>query len=319
MRKTKTLVAVALSAGLLLAACGDDNESSTADTTATAEETTTAETTATGDGAVTADTSPDPAALAGVGNDCTKGKTLEEGVLTIGTGSPAYSPWVENDAPESGEGFEAAVAYLVAEAMYFSKENVKWVRTTFDEAIQPGAKNFDFNLQQYSITDERKKTVSFSDPYYTSNQAIVGFADSRAAGAKSVADLKDLKFGAQAGTTSLDFINEVIKPSSEPFVYDDNAGAKAALEAKQVDAIVLDLPTAFYVSAVEIEGTKVIGQFPANAGSGADEFGMVFDLDNPLVECVNTALALLKENDLLAAIETQWLSAKTGAPVIATE
>ena len=290
MRKTTPLVALALAAGLFLAACGDDGDSSTGDAAAT-----------------------------GSGNDCTAEKTLADGKLTIGTGNPAYSPWVENDAPESGEGFEAAVAYAVAEELGFAKENVTWVRTTFDEAIQPGTKNFDFNLQQYSITDERKKTVSFSDPYYTSNQAIVGFADSKAAGATSIADLKDLKFGAQAGTTSLDFITEVIAPSSEPFAYDDNAGAKAALEAKQVDAIVLDLPTAFYVSAVEIEGTKVIGQFPANAGTGADEFGLVFDLENPLVECVNTALAALKDGGELAAIEKQWLSDKTGAPVIATE
>ena len=310
MRKTKSLAALALTAGLLLAACGDDSDSSTADTTAASEETATADTTAAAEG---------DAAATGTGNECTAGKTLEEGKLTIGTGNPAYSPWVENDAPESGEGFEAAVAYAVAEELGFSKDTVTWVRTSFDEAIQPGAKNFDFNLQQYSITDERKKTVSFSDPYYTSNQAIVGFADSAAANATSIADLKDLKFGAQAGTTSLDFITEVIAPSSEPFAYDDNAGAKAALEAKQVDAIVLDLPTAFYVSAIEIEGTKVIGQFPANAGSGADEFGLVFDLDNPLVECVNTALAALKDGGELAAIEKQWLSDKTGAPVIATE
>ncbi len=310
MRKTKSLAALALTAGLILAACGEDSDSSTADTTAASEETATADTTAAAEGA---------AAAAGTGNECTAGKTLEEGKLTIGTGNPAYSPWVENDAPESGEGFEAAVAYAVAEELGFSKDTVTWVRTSFDEAIQPGAKNFDFNLQQYSITDERKKTVSFSDPYYTSNQAIVGFADSAAANATSIADLKDLKFGAQAGTTSLDFITEVIAPSSEPFAYDDNAGAKAALEAKQVDAIVLDLPTAFYVSAVEIEGTKVIGQFPANAGSGADEFGLVFDLENPLVECVNTALAALKDGGELSAIEKQWLSDKTGAPVIATE
>jgi polar amino acid transport system substrate-binding protein len=307
MRKPiRPLASIALVAGLLLAACGDDSDSTTTDTTATADAT--ADTTATGDTTATA-----------AGSDCAAGKTLEDGKLTIGTGNPAYSPWVENDAPESGEGFEAAVAYAVAEELGFTGENVAWVRTSFDEAIQPGAKNFDFNLQQYSITDERKKTVSFSDPYYTSNQAIVGFADSAAANAASIADLKDLKFGAQAGTTSLDFITEVIAPSSEPFAYDDNAGAKAALEAKQVDAIVLDLPTAFYVSAVEIEGTKVIGQFPANAGSGADEFGMVFDLDNPLVECVNTALAALKDSGELADIEKQWLSDKTGAPVIATE
>jgi polar amino acid transport system substrate-binding protein len=203
--------------------------------------------------------------------------------------------------------------------MGFSDESVTWVRTGFDEAIQPGAKNFDFNLQQYSITDERKKTVSFSDPYYTSNQAIVGFADSAAANATSIADLKDLKFGAQAGTTSLEFITSVIQPSTEPFVYDDNAGAKAALEAKQIDAIVLDLPTAFYVSAVEIEGTKVIGQFPATDAVAADNFGLLLDLDSPLGECVNAALATLRDDGTLDAIVAEWLSEYVEAPVISLE
>jgi polar amino acid transport system substrate-binding protein len=139
------------------------------------------------------------------GNDCTAGKTLAEGKITIATGNPAYEPWVVGDAPESKEGFEAAVAYAVAAEMGFSDENVVWVRTGFDEAIQPGAKNFDFNLQQYSITDERKQTVSFSDPYYTTNQAIVGLEGSAAVGA-SLADLKKLKLGAQVGTTSLAYI-----------------------------------------------------------------------------------------------------------------
>ncbi|MGA0063970.1 MAG: ABC transporter substrate-binding protein [Ilumatobacteraceae bacterium] len=255
----------------------------------------------------------------GTGNDCTAGKTLDEGVLTIATGNPAYFPWVIDDAPETKQGFEAAVAYAVANEMGFSDESVTWVRTGFDEAIQPGAKNFDFNLQQYSITDERKATVSFSDPYYTTNQAVVGFADSPVASATSIAELKDLKFGAQAGTTSLEFITSVIQPSTEPFVYDDNAGAKAALEAKQIDAIVLDLPTAFYVSAVEIEGTAVIGQFPATDAVGADNFGLLFDLDNPLVECVNTALASLRDNGRLDAIVAEWLSEYVEAPVISLE
>lgn len=242
--------------------------------------------------------------------------TITEGTLTIGTGTPAYSPWVENDAPESGEGFEAAVALAVAEELGYTGDAVTWVRTTFDEAIQPGAKNFDFNLQQYSITPERSETITFSDPYYTTNQAVVALADSAAAGATSTADLVDVKFGAQAGTTSLDFITNVIKPSTEVFVYDDNAGAKAALEAGQIDAIVVDLPTAFYIAAVEIEGASVIGQFPADAGGSADEFGMVFEKDNPLADCVNTALATLTSNGTLAAIEQEWLSDKTGAPVI---
>lgn len=253
----------------------------------------------------------------GTGNECTAGKTIADGTLTIATGNPAFSPWVENDAPESGEGFEAAVAYAVAGELGFADENVAWVRTGFDEAIQPGAKNFDFNLQQYSITPEREETVSFSEPYYTTNQAIVGYPDSLAGGATSVADLKGLKFGVQAGTTSLEFLETVIAPDTEAFVYDDNAAAKAALEAKQIDAIVVDLPTAFYIAAVEIEGAAVIGQFPA-AGS-ADEFGLLFDLDNPLVECVNAALASLRDSGDLAAIEQTWLADKTNAPVIATE
>jgi len=288
------LAAVALMA---LAACGGGD--STADT-------------------ATEDTAAEAVAL-GTGNDCVAGKTLAEGTLTIATGNPAYYPWVVDDAPESKQGFEAAVAYAVAGALGFADENVTWVRTGFDEAIQPGAKNFDFNLQQYSITDERKQTVSFSDPYYTTNQALVGFADSPVAGAASLADLKDLKFGAQAGTTSLEFITKVIQPTAEPFAYDDNAGAKAALEAKQIDAIVLDLPTAFYVSAVEIEGTKVIGQFPATDAVAADNFGLLLDLDNPLVECVNAALTTLREDGTLDAIVAEWLSAYVEAPVIALE
>jgi polar amino acid transport system substrate-binding protein len=275
--------AVALAATLVLGACGDDNSSS--------------------DGGST-----------GEGTEC---PTITDGTLTIATGNPAYSPWVENDAPESGEGFEAAVALAVAAELGYEGDDVVWVRTNFDEAIQPGAKNFDFNIQQYSITPERAETISFSDPYYTTNQAVVALADSAAAGATTVADLVDVKFGAQAGTTSLDFITNVIKPNTEPFVYDDNAGAKAALEAGQIDAIVVDLPTAFFIAAVEIEGAAVIGQFPVDAGGNTDEFGMVFEKDNPLVACVNAALATLTDNGTLAEIEQTWLSDKTGAPVIA--
>lgn len=286
----KLALSIAVTGSLLLAACGGSDSSS--DTTA-----------ASGDAALSA-------------AECAAGKTLEDGVLTIGTGDPAYYPWVIDDKPESKEGFEAAVAYAVAGELGFADADVKWVRTTFDEAIQPGAKNFDFNLQQYSITEERKQTVTFSDGYYTTNQAIVGLNDSAAKGAASLADIKKLKLGAQAGTTSLTYITDVIQPDQEPFVYDDNAGAKAALEAKQIDAAVFDLPTALYVSAVEIEGSSVLGQFPAQDGVGADEFGLVFDKDNALATCVNTALATLKENGTLAAITAEWLSTSANIPVI---
>jgi polar amino acid transport system substrate-binding protein len=207
----------------------------------------------------------------------------------------------------------------IAAELGYEGENVVWVRTTFDEAIAPGEKNFDFNMQQYSITPEREETISFSDPYYSSNQAIVALADSPAEGATTVADLVDVKFGAQAGTTSLTFINDIIKPTNEPFVYDDNAGAKAALEAGQIDAIVVDLPTGLYISAVEIEGTSVVGQFPGSAGGLTDDFGAVFTKDNPLVACVNTALAALKESGELAKIEQTWLSDNNGVPVITVD
>ena len=279
-------VALAATSLLTLAACGgDDTASSTTEGAATE-------------------------------SDC---GTVSEGKLTIGTGSPAFSPWVENDAPESGEGFEAAVGMAIAAELGYEGENVVWVRTTFDEAIAPGEKNFDFNMQQYSITPEREETISFSDPYYSSNQAIVALADSPAEGATTVADLVDVKFGAQAGTTSLTFINEIIKPTNEPFVYDDNAGAKAALEAGQIDAIVVDLPTALFISAVEIEGTSVVGQFPGSAGGLTDDFGAVFTKDSPLVACVNTALATLKESGELAKIEQAWLSDNAGVPVISVD
>jgi polar amino acid transport system substrate-binding protein len=286
----KLALSFAVAGSLLVAACGGSDSSS--DTTSPA-----------GDAAQSA-------------AECATGKTLEEGVLTIGTGDPAYSPWVIDDKPESKEGFEAAVAYAVAAELGFEDANVTWVRTTFDEAVQPGTKNFDFNLQQYSITEERKQTVTFSDSYYTTNQAIVGLNDSAAKGATTLADIKKLKLGAQAGTTSLTYITEVIQPDTEPYVYDDNAGAKAALEANQIDAAVFDLPTALYVSAVEIEGSAVLGQFPAQDGATADEFGLVFDKDNALATCVNTALVTLKENGTLASITAQWLSTSTNIPVI---
>jgi polar amino acid transport system substrate-binding protein len=284
----KIALALSISGALLLAACGG---SSSSDNT-------------------------DAATAAGSGNECTAGKTLNDGVLTIATGSPAFGPWVVDDKPESKEGFEAAVAYAIAAELGYSDANVKWVRTTFDEAIQPGKKNFDFNLQQYSITEERKKTVSFSDGYYTTNQAIVGLTDSAAKGATTLAEIKKLKLGAQSGTTSLDYITNVIKPDTAPFVYDDNAGAKAALGANQIDAAIFDLPTALYVSAVEIEGSSVLGQFPADASASADEFGLVFDLENPLVGCVNTALAAIKDSGSLEEITSTWLSSKASIPVI---
>lgn len=250
----------------------------------------------------------------GADPEATESLYVTEGKLTIATGEPAYYPYVIDDAPESGEGFEAAIAYAVAEELGFAPEDVVWVRTSFEAAIQPGPKDFDFNLQQYTITDERKQVVDFSEGYYSAPQAIFGLADSVAAGAASLADLKGLKIGVASGTTSVTYVEEVIQPDSEPFIFNDNAAAKTALESNQIDAIVSDLPTALFITAVEIEGTTVFGQIE---GSGTDEFGLLLAKDSPLTECVNLALQALKASGELDAITTEWMSEYTEAPVIA--
>ncbi|MFM7860582.1 MAG: ABC transporter substrate-binding protein, partial [Candidatus Nanopelagicaceae bacterium] len=199
-------------------------------------------------------------------SSCEPGKlaTVTDGVLTIATGEPAYYPWVIDDKPESGEGFEAAVALAVAKQLGYEGESVKWVRTTFDSAITPGEKNFDFNLQQFSITEDRKKAVDFSEPYYKSTQVIVSFKGSKIEGAKSVADLKDAKLGAAVATTSLDAIENLL--GLKPQVFNDNAAGVTALKNKQIDGLVVDLPTGFYLSAVEVPNGLIVGQI-----AGSDE------------------------------------------------
>jgi polar amino acid transport system substrate-binding protein len=308
MRRTTVgrLVPTLAVSALLFAACGSDEAASdTPDATVgDTSDATVGDTTATDTG-----TAGDDACAA----------TVADGTLTIATGEPAFFPWVIDDAPETGEGFEAAVALAVAKEMGYEGDAVVWTRTTFDEAIQPGAKSFDMNLQQFSISDERKENVDMSLPYFTSNQAIVALEGSSAEGATTVADLKDVKFGAQAGTTSLQFITDVIQPTQDVFIYDDNVGAKAALEANQIDAAVFDLPTALFVSGVEIEGSVVVGQFPAEAGGTTDEFGFVLTKDSALTPCVDAAITAITESGELDAIQQEWLSDTTGAAVISVE
>jgi polar amino acid transport system substrate-binding protein len=250
----------------------------------------------------------------GTGGDDTGSGYVTEGKLTIGTGEPAYYPWVIDDAPESGEGFESAIAYAVAEQLGFAKDDVVWVRTTFDEAIAPGPKNFDFNLQQFSITDERKQNVDFSSPYYETTQVVITTEASRAAGAKTIADLQGFLIGAQTGTTSLDAINEVIKPTAGAQVFNTNDDAKLALESGTVDAIVVDLPTAFYLTGVELTGGLIIGQLP-EAGKG-DEFGLVLPKDSPLTADVTAAVDALRADGTLQAIADEWLADAASAPVL---
>ena len=238
--------------------------------------------------------------------------TIESGMLTIATGEPAYYPWVIDDAPESGEGFEAAVAYAVATQLGFSKDEVKWIRTTFDGAVTPGEKNFDFNLQQFSITEERKAAVDFSSPYYTAPQAIVSFKGSKIDGKSSIADLKDAKLGAAVGTTSLDAIESQL--GLKPSVFNDNAAGVSALKNKQIDGLVVDLPTAFYLSGVEIENGIIVGQLPST-GSG-DQFGLLLTKGSALTSCVSGAVDAITADGTLASITDTWLATNTGSPVL---
>jgi polar amino acid transport system substrate-binding protein len=238
---------------------------------------------------------------------------VQEGVLTIGTDEPSFPPWFDFDGgPSTGTGFESAVAYAVADELGFTAEEVTWVVVPFTNSFAPGEKDFDFDINQISITDEREEAVDFSDGYYDVNQAVLGFSDSEIASATTIDDLKAFRLGAQVGTTSLDFITDVIQPDTEPLVYDTNADAKAAFDAGQLDGLILDLPTAFFVSAVEIEGSAVIAQFPSSGEP--EQFGMLFEEGNPLRDCVNVALS----NVDLDAIQQEWLSDVVDAPVIET-
>jgi polar amino acid transport system substrate-binding protein len=241
-------------------------------------------------------------------------QTLTSGKLTIGTGNPAYEPWVVGDKPESKQGFEAAVAYAVAEKLGFKDSDVVWVRTTFDEAIAPGPKTFDFNLQQYSITDERKANVDFSSPYYETAQTVITIKGSKAASSKTIADLKGLLIGAATGTTSYNAIASVIKPTQAALAFNSNDDAKAALSNGQVDAIVVDLPTALYLTAVELDGGIIVGQLPT--ATTGDKFGLVLDKNSPLTKSVSAAVDALRADGTLQKLADKWLSGYAGAPVL---
>ncbi|MFT4029195.1 MAG: ABC transporter substrate-binding protein [Protaetiibacter sp.] len=236
------------------------------------------------------------------------------GKLTIATGETAYYPYVIDDDPSSGEGFEAAVAYAVADKLGFDKDDVVWVRTSFESAIAPGPKDFDFNIQQYTITEERKQSVDFSSPYYQASQAVVAIEGGKADGVDSIEGLKDLVLGAMAGSTSATTIDEAIAPDVAPLLYNSNEDAVAALNAGQIDAIVLDLPTAYYATAVYIENSFIVGELPA-AGV-PDEWGLLLAKDSPLTAEVTAAVDELREDGTLAEITDTWLGAGQGVPLL---
>ncbi len=236
-----------------------------------------------------------------------------DGVLTIGTDAPAYEPWFVDNDPSNGKGFESAVAYAVAEELGFSQDQVKWIKVGFNSLFKPGGVDFDFDINQTSISPKRDQVVDFSEGYYSAAQAVIALKDNPAASATSLDDLKGLKLGAQTGTTSLTAIRDIIQPDEDPLVFEDTNVAKQAMQNGQVDAILADLPTAFYISAVEIPGSKLVGQFQPETGK-QEEFGIVFEQGSELLPCVNLALQTLKDDGTLADIERQWLSDVVSVP-----
>ncbi len=301
LRSSLTLVA-ALSLSIGLVGCSSSDDDDTAGTDAGTDATT----------EPTADATEDAAAA-----ECSAEtlETLEPGVLTIATDEPAYEPWMVDNDPTNKQGFEAAVAYAVAGQLGFGDDQVEWVRVPFTAAIQPGAKTFDFDINQFSITEERKTAVDFSSPYYDVAQAVVVVEGTGAAEATSLADLADVQIGAQVGTTSFAAIEEIIDPAVEPRVFNSNEDAVAAMKNGQIEALVVDLPTAFYLTAVEIEGGQILGQLPPTSGD-VEQFGLVLDLGSPLTDCVSQAVDALREDGTLADLEQEWLADVAGAPVL---
>ncbi len=238
-----------------------------------------------------------------------------DGQLTVGTDSPAFEPWFAENDPTNGQGFESAVAYAVAERLGFSEDQVTWTKVRFNNSYKPGPKDFDFDINQISITADREKVVDFSDGYYSAAQGVIALKDSPVADATSVADLAGYKLGAQTGTTSLTAIRDVIQPEEDPLVFTDTNAAKQALQNGQVDAILADVPTAFYITAVEIPQGQIVGQFQPETGE-QEQFGMLFEEGSELVPCVNAALAEMREDGTLADIEQEWLSDVVDVPVL---
>lgn len=240
-------------------------------------------------------------------------KTLTSGKFTFGTDEPVYEPWFVDDKPESGKGFESAVAYAVAGKLGYAKDAVSWTRVTFNAAIAPGPKTFDADINEFSITDERKQAVDFSSAYYDVTQAVVAIKGGKADGVKDLAGLKGLKLGAQVGTTSYSAITDIVKPSTSPAVFNTNDDAKAALTNGQIDALVVDLPTAFYITSAELKGGTIVGQLPQTSGT-PEQFGMVLDKGSPLTTCVSQAVDALRSDGTLDKLKGQWLSQAGNAP-----
>lgn len=253
-------------------------------------------------------------------------KTVAAGTLTIGTDNPAYPPYFQPPAsgsptkpwqlgdPTNGQGFESAFAYALGATLGFAKDQVAWVVVPFDNSYAPGAKTFDLDINQISYTPERAQQVDMSDGYYYLTQAVVALKDNPVAKVTSVAGLKAYRFGAQVGTTSYQTITDVIAPTTKPSVYSTNDAAIQGLKAKQIDGLVVDLPTAFYITAAQLDNGVIVGQFAEPSGADAEHFSVVLQKGNPLTACVDAAIAAMKADGSLDQITQEWLADKANAP-----
>jgi polar amino acid transport system substrate-binding protein len=279
----RLLIALLAAAAFTVAACGDAEEEQ--------------------DGQAAAPT-------ASAGPSCEKAdlELKDGGQLTVGTDKPAFPPYFVDDDPTNGKGFESAVAYAIADKLGFDKSEVKWKVVPFNASFKPGPKDFDFDVNQISISEQRRRAVDFSDPYYESPQAVIAQKKSAAAGAGSLAELKDTQIGVQIGTTSLDAVNESIQPSKQPKVFDDSNATVTALKQNQVEAVVTDLPTALYLTAAEIPSATFVGQFSA---PGGDTWGALLEKDSSLTDCVSKAISELRDSGELEQITDKWMGSDT--------
>jgi polar amino acid transport system substrate-binding protein len=240
-------------------------------------------------------------------------QTKTKGTLTVATDKPAYPPYFEDDEPANGEGFESAVAYAIGKRLGYAPADIKWTVEPFNASFAPGPKEFDFDVNEISITPEREKAVDFSAPYYTANQAIVVLKSSEAANAKSLEELQGLDIGVQVGTTSLEAVEDVIEPDGKPEVFNSSNDVITALKNEQIDAVVVDLPTALYLTAAQVPSATVVGQF---AAPGGDEWGALLAKGSPLTSCVSEAIEELESSGELEALNQRWMSQAAGAPVL---
>ncbi|WP_068280082.1 transporter substrate-binding domain-containing protein [Aldersonia kunmingensis] len=289
---------VAVSGTLLLAGCGTASLSESAQTTADS----------------VAPAGLTDVAATGCGPD--SGKTLRRGILTIATDSPAYAPWFADNDPTNGRGFEGAVAAAVWERLGYARDRTSFISVPFNDALLPGPKPFDININQFTILDERRANVDFSSPYYSVTQAVVAMEGNRAARAQTLAELGGYRLGAMNGSTSLAAIEATLHPKTPPVGFVTNDEAKQALIEGRIDALIVDFPTGVQITEHEIPGSVLVGQFPRLAGA-TESFGVLLAKNSPLTPCVSAAVDQMYADGTLDKIAEQWLCSVTGVRVLA--